>query len=359
MNDSSRAPAYIHRIATAVPAQSVTRDELLAHLESKMADRAAFRVVARFVRHAEIETRYLAALDFQNPEADSLYPSSAEQPAGPGMTDRTRAFEAASGPLVAKVLSELPPAGIRRTTTLVTCSCTHAGSPGLEQHVYRHSALERTADRWHLGFMGCSAALAALRLVWQRPRGAGDGLIVACELSSLHLQYSSRISQNLANALFADGVAAVHVSPDPSPVRVVACRGVALPAQADQMTWSATDNGFALDLAPELPDTLAAHLPPALSEFLGNYGVTREEITYWAVHPGGPRILDAVRDALALDANDLRFSRTVLRDYGNMSSPTILFVLKELIASRPHGKAVAIAFGPGLTIEMTLLDLGG
>jgi predicted naringenin-chalcone synthase len=139
-------------------------------------------------------------------------------------------------------------------------------------------------------------------------------------------------------------------------VGVVGCECISIPQFADQMVWLAGDHGLQLRLSPELPDTLGAHLPEAVDDFLAWYGMRREQIRHWLVHPGGPQILDSVQNSLGLKPGALDMSRSVLRRYGNMSSPTILFILKEMMETRPHGPAVAMAFGPGLTIELALLS---
>ena len=122
------------------------------------------------------------------------------------------------------------------------------------------------------------------------------------------------------------------------------------------MLWFADDCGLRLRLSPDLPDTLAAHLPQALTAFLDSAGLRRADVAHWLVHPGGPQIVDSVEKVLELPTDTLRGARDVLRRYGNMSSSTILFILKELLETRPRGLGVAIAFGPGLTIEMAAIE---
>src|SRR5262249_38275604 len=155
-----------------------------------------------------------------------------------------------------------------------------------------------------------------------------DALVVACELSSVHFQYTDELDQMTANVLFSDGAAAILVGPAPSAVRIVAARSIALPKFADQMVWFAADSGLRLRLSQDLPDTLAAHLPAAVDTFLRDNGLTSRDIKHWLVHPGGPQILDAVEKTLALPTDALRHSRDVFREFGNMSSPTILFIMK-------------------------------
>jgi predicted naringenin-chalcone synthase len=273
------------------------------------------------------------------------------------MGARSAAFDMASKRLLWQLLERYSSTSLAAVETLITVSCTHASSPGLERTLFDHAPLSARVHRWNLGFMGCSAALAAMRLVHPAGGGAGDALIIACELSSLHFQYTDQIDQMTANLLFADGAAGMVLSPRPSAVRVADCRCAALPAFADQMVWRAGDHGLELQLSKDLPETLSANLSSVVGEFLAASGFTKDQVGHWLVHPGGPQILDGVQTALGLAPDALAVSRFILRQYGNMSSPTILFILKEFLKTRPEGTAVALAFGPGLTIELALLNL--
>jgi predicted naringenin-chalcone synthase len=273
------------------------------------------------------------------------------------MGARTQAFEKAADPLVRRALGSISPQTLSRIDMMVTASCTHASSPGLEAPIFAHTPVPVSVDRWNLGFMGCSAGLAAVRLVHHTARSEREALIVACELSSLHFQYTDKLDQMTANLLFADGAAAMLLSARPSRVRILACRSVALPAHAREMVWTAGDFGLHLVLSQELSDTLAEHLPNAVSAFLDDGGISHGQIRHWLVHPGGPQVLDSVERSLRLPADALRLSRGVLKRYGNMSSPTIFFILKELLESGATGDTIAMAFGPGLTIELLHLRI--
>ncbi|HWL93628.1 MAG TPA: 3-oxoacyl-[acyl-carrier-protein] synthase III C-terminal domain-containing protein [Phycisphaerae bacterium] len=350
--------AYIQALSTAVPETVMTRARAAEVLRMMCPDPRTARRLALMLPHTGIERRYLAAMESQSTldEPGGLYRGTDVQPCGPGMDARSKAFGEPADRLIRRVLAPLSNDGLERAMGLVTVSCTHATSPGLERAVFRHSTLRHDVDRWNLGFMGCSAALAALRLAHRSSIG-GSMLAVACELSSLHFQYSADIEQLTANLLFADGAATVLLSDEKSPVRILHASATAIPEAADQMVWWAGDFGLRLALSPELPATLAEHLIPAVERMLGEAGMARSEIDHWFVHPGGPQILDAVEARLALPAGSLDLSRRILRDYGNMSSPTILFILRAAMEARLIGKAMLVAFGPGLTIEMVLLEI--
>jgi predicted naringenin-chalcone synthase len=313
----------------------------------------------RIARLPGIERRYLAALKYQSrTDEHAVYRPASVQPTGPGMAARTELFEREAGPLVLRALGAFPREVLSSIDALVTVSCTHASSPGLERPILTQTPVRPSVDRWNLGFMGCSAGLAGIRLAHQTAGRRHNCLVVACELSSLHFQYTDQLDQMTANVLFSDGAAAVLLSPEPSGARVVDCRCVAAPAHADQMVWFAGDSGLRLRLSQELPNSLAAHLPAAVDGFLRDNGLQRSQVDHWLVHPGGPQILEAVEKSLKLPERALDLSWGVLREFGNMSSPTVFFILKRLLATRATGTLVAMAFGPGLTIELVLLSLG-
>jgi predicted naringenin-chalcone synthase len=315
--------------------------------------------MSKLLPHTGIERRHLAVMETQSSLDDpaGLYRRAITQPKGPGMHARSQAFNGAADRLVARLLKCFEGDELAKVASLITVSCTHASSPGLERVVFRRTNVPHTVDRWNLGFMGCSAALAALRLA--RHNTTASTLVVACELSSLHFQYSADLDQLTANLLFADGAAAVLLQYESSAVRVVQARCIAIPGFAEQMVWWAGDFGLRLVLSSELPTTLAANLPAAVQSFLGEAMLSASQIDHWLVHPGGPQILDAVEDSLNLSKGSLALSGLVLRRFGNMSSPTILFVLQAAIEAGLEGRIMLIAFGPGLTIEMVLVEISG
>ncbi len=359
MSAPSLPTCYVHDIVTAVPPHFLPTAEVAERLKATCVSPRSAKLLQRLARLTSIDQRHLAILGYQSSigGAQALYRPADEQPHGPGMGARSGVFDEASERLVKQLMEAYPRPVLAAVDTLITVSCTHASSPGLEQPVFDHAPVSRTVNRWNLGFMGCSAALSAVRLVHQAAASEATALVVACELSSLHFQYTDQIDQMAANLLFADGAAALILSPMRSPVRVVDCHCALLPTFADQMVWRAGDNGLALQLSPELPDTLGEYLPETVETLLSSNGLTTKSIDHWLVHPGGPQILDSVEASLGLPENALRISRSVLRRYGNMSSPTILFIMRELFETGVDGLVVAMAFGPGLTIELVLFSI--
>jgi predicted naringenin-chalcone synthase len=353
------AECFIQGIGLAVPSRSIAQSETETIFAPALSNPRTAKLFQRIARLTGIERRYLAALDYVGDGvAAPLYQSSDEQPRGPGMDARTAIFLEAAAPLVRQSLGAFSHDQLLRVRSLVTVTCTHAASPGLEQPVLACSPIPHSVHRWNLGFMGCSAGLAGLRLVHGSVADAGrSSLVLACELSSLHFQYTEELDQLTANLLFADGCAAVLLSDKRTPVRVVDCACLTLPAAADQMTWFAGNHGLQLTLSQDLPETLAANIRPTIERFLARSQTTLGQIDHWVVHPGGPLILDSIEHAMKLDSQALHWSRDVLRRFGNMSSPTVFFILRELLQARQAGRVLMAAFGPGLTIELALLEV--
>lgn len=257
----------------------------------------------------------------------------------------------------------------RAVTHIVTVSCTGFIAPGIDHALIERLGLPPTVQRLHVGYMGCHGAinaLAAARAI-VRSEPASRVLVVCVELCSLHFQAGERPDQIVANALFADGAAAMIVAAGAAgraSMGVVAATGSCVfPDSAGAMAWRVGDHGFEMTLAESVPRLIGEHLRPWLAGWLDRQGQSLRELVEngaWAVHPGGPRVLEAVATSLGLSEQAMRASRGVLSQHGNMSSPTVLFILERLqrdaaTAGRP---TVLIAFGPGLSVETALLMPG-
>lgn len=244
----------------------------------------------------------------------------------------------------------------------VVCSCTGYVTPGLDILLARDLCMAADTQRLFIGHMGCYAAIpglgAAADFVAARGRPA---LLLCLELTSLHLQPPTTDPQQIvAHALFSDAAAAVVLLPGGGgddggyAVREVAARTDT--ATADHMTWNVTDLGFRMGLSPRVPDVLACHVASLVRELLGRHGLGLADVDGWAVHPGGPRILDVVQSELGLEPGALSASRSVLAGHGNCSSPTVLLIIDALRrrVEAPR-RVLALAFGPGLTLYAALL----
>jgi alkylresorcinol/alkylpyrone synthase len=249
-------------------------------------------------------------------------------------------------------------------------SCTGYSTPGLDILLARDLAMAADVQRLSIGHMGCYAALPGLGTVSDfvaaRDRPA---VLLCCELTSLHVQPArppqggrldhEQMQQIVAHALFADAAAATVVVPGSGAgFEVVDVAARTDPATSDHMTWDVTDLGFRMGLSPRVPDVLARHVRPMIEELLLRHGHALADVGGWAVHPGGPRILEVVAEQLELDEPALTPSYDILRNYGNCSSTTVLLVLERLLFAQdlsPGDPVVMVAFGPGLTIYAALL----
>jgi predicted naringenin-chalcone synthase len=298
-------------------------------------------------------------------ESGSAYlPRGPNDHVGPTTGVRMRHYAELAPPLAAEAARAALARSGRRAgdvTHLVTVSCTGFSAPGVDFALVRGLGLAPTVQRTHVGYMGCHGAINGLRVA-----GAFTGadpaacvLLCAVELCTLHFHYAWDPQRMVANALFADGAAAVvGVAPAAAPAgawRLAASGSCLLPDSADAMGWTIGDHGFEMTLSKQVPRLIATHLRPWLEGWLAGQGVAPGAVGSWAVHPGGPRVLAAVEEALGLPPEAAAASREVFAECGNMSSPTVLFILDRLRSCGAPRPCVALAFGPGLAAEAALL----
>jgi predicted naringenin-chalcone synthase len=294
-------------------------------------------------------------------------------------------------------------------THVIAVSCTGFFAPGLDVQIVKRLGLPSTTQRTLIGFMGCYAAFNALRVAHSFCQSHPNArvLLVCVELCTLHFQIEDTLESVVVNALFADGAAAAVLSARPEAdargrLAYLGSRTVMDDDSEAAMTWTIGDTGFQMGLSSRVPDVIAQHLPGYTQALLADHGRSRSDVDAWAIHPGGRRIVERAQDVLGLSAGDVATSLSVLRDYGNMSSPTILFVLQRLLgwdasaaaqsapggdgetpaandsqvnapeanatlpdpltetpSGTPPSTLVAMAFGPGLTIEGALFGRVG
>jgi predicted naringenin-chalcone synthase len=245
---------------------------------------------------------------------------------------------------------------------LTVASCTGYATPGLDILLARDLAMDDAVQRLFVGHMGCYAAMPALGAVANFVRcNERAGVLLCLELPSLHIQppdASRDADQVVAHALFGDAAAACVLGPDAPGLDVVDIAARTDTTTLDHMTWDVTDLGFRMGLSPRVPEALARHLRPMVDEMLARHRLDVGDVRGWAIHPGGPRILEVASDRLGLDDEHMAASYRTLRDYGNCSSATVLLVVERLVqttdlASGDH--VMAMAFGPGLTLYLALL----
>jgi predicted naringenin-chalcone synthase len=291
-------------------------------------------------------------------------PSGAADDRGPTTAQRMELFAKLAPPLaVAAARRALAQSPVKATelTHLVTVCCTGFVAPGVDSALMSSLELPPTIQRAHIGYMGCHGALNGLGVARAFTGAEPDARVLLCavELCSLHFHFGWDPAKMVANALFADGAAAlVGVAPKAAPVdafRVAATGSCLIPDSPDAMTWTIGDHGFEMTLSKQVPSLIATQLRPWLQGWLARQGVALEAVGSWAVHPGGPRILTAVEEALRLPPAALLPSRRVFAECGNMSSPTLLFILDRLRKEKAVRPCVLLGFGPGLMAEAALV----
>lgn len=253
--------------------------------------------------------------------------------------------------------ANLPPTAV---THLVTVSCTGFSAPGPDIRLFRQLGLSPMVQRVNVGFMGCHGALNGLRVARGLVAADPDAVVLLCaiELCSLHFHYGWDPKKVVANALFADGAAAiVGVHTDSAPVdawRVAATGSCLIPDSEFAMSWNIGDHGFDMTLSTRVPNLIGEHLRPFMDRWLARFDLSVGQIASWAIHPGGPRILRSVEEPLGISSEDTVASREILAEHGNMSSPTVLFILDRLRQRNAPRPCVALGFGPGLVAEAAL-----
>ena len=281
---------------------------------------------------------------------------------GPGTAERIQFYEEHASGLASNASRQslkdanIQPADI---THLVTVSCTGMVAPGFDIDLINTLSLPSDTPRTHIGFMGCHAVMNGLRVADAFIRNDPKARVLLCstELCSLHYQYQANAEQMVANALFADGAAAVVLGQTEGETnfwRLKDCGTELISKSREMMSWRVGNHGFDMTLSPELPSLIEKDLRPWMEEWLGKNNLKPEEIKTWATHPGGPRILQSFQQAMQLTRQDLNASYQILEQYGNMSSATILFLIQELQQRKAELPCVAIGFGPGITIESAL-----
>ncbi len=349
--------AYVNRIATAVPPHDVHEAYSRYALSLFAKDKRTALVLRRMIDRSGIEHRYSCLAPTprydlgEAMDAESLYVLG--RPATTGA--RMRAFERHAPELAAQAIEKLNLGADRdRITHLLVTSCTGLSAPGLDIDVIERCRLPATVERTTIGFMGCYAAISALKVARHIVRSEPEArvLVLNLELCTLHFQETREIPQLLCFLQFADGCAASLVSAEPRGIALNSFKAMLLPDTRELMSWNIGDTGFDMVLSGQVPTAIHDAVRASSNELLA--AAPGGPVDLWAVHAGGRSILDAVERALKLAPSALAASREVLRRYGNMSSATVMFVLEELLRSAARGHGCAMSFGPGLVAETML-----
>jgi len=343
--------SYINAVGTAVPPHDV-HGAFIAWAERRIAgerERALFRRMAERSGIAHRWSVLPMGADGGSPvDVGGFYADAA-----PPTSQRMAVYAAEAPKLALQAIARLgEQVSLAGVTHLVVASCTGFTAPGIDQIIAEALGLHEV-ERTLVGFMGCYAAVSALRVANHIVRAEPEArvLVVTVELSSLHLQETTDVEPLLAMLQFSDGAAAALLSRDPSGFAVEGSFALSLEKSAELITWSIGDTGFAMHLSGEVPGRIGVALgdEAVRAKMLGPW--RSDEIDAWAVHAGGRSILDSVEKGMSLSPEKLREARDVLARYGNMSSSTLMFVLAALLERRNVRKGLALAFGPGLAAE--------
>ncbi|WP_024816760.1 type III polyketide synthase [Arthrobacter sp. 31Y] len=372
-------PVYMRSLETAVPQTILVQQQARDVFASQPGlTRLGTRLVSTCFDSAAIDTRYTAVAElsldshsenprFFDPETNRVLSPSTKVRNEIFATEATKLFVEAGKAAVAQA----PGIDLDDITHVITVSCTGFFNPGPDYKVVRALGLNPAVQRYHLGFMGCYAAFPALKAAKQFCVADPTAvvLVICVELCSLHVRTSNDPDTIMGSAIFGDGAAAAVVSgrelqgPEPA-IRLDHFETVLTPVGEEAMAWNIGDEGFEMVLGSYVPHIIEEHITGALEPLLAKEpalaGLPYSDITHWAIHPGGRSILDKVESKLELTQEQLVPARETLREYGNMSSATVLFVLKYMLekgATEQEERICSMAFGPGLTVETGLFTL--
>jgi predicted naringenin-chalcone synthase len=359
-------PVYLHAIETWNPPYCLKQSEATERIAGQLSDKRTRRIARHIYKQSAIDTRH-TCIPFDG--ADGLFDAdSAGIWNNPQTGDRNSVFcqvsKAASVELARRTLAAAPEVQPTDITHVITASCTGFYTPGPDHHIVRELGLRPETERFHLGFMGCYAAFPALRMADAICRANPQAvvLIQCLELCSLHLQIKPDNPDALvSSAIFADGAGGALVSSRPPAEKpayeIHHLASTLVPSGENDMVWDIGNHGFDIILSSYVPQILGQTICDAVEPPLHAAGWAMQDVGFWAVHPGGKAILDRITEALNLSENELNIARDILRRFGNMSSATLFFLLKEGLTRHPPGtRTAAMAFGPGLTVETGCLE---
>lgn len=354
-------------ITTASPPYRTDQTIAAEELKKRMGvSPAVARMIDMATRHSGIDQRFLVIPDGDQ-HADNKFYSNGGNYHVPDTKTRMNEYERWSKTLAARAVEQILTennTGPEEIGRLITISCTGFFAPGIDHFLIEHFQFPVTVKRTHIGFMGCAASLIGFNSVLESMSAAhmqrSKTLLLSIELCSLHLQTEPTRDNILANMIFADGCAAALFDADDTGggLKLLSTSSYLFRQSSQYMGWTIGNFGFQMILSSDLPNIIANEAVPTLKTQLASQNVRPESITHWALHPGGRAILDALQNGLELSDTQMIPSRTVLKTYGNLSSASVLFVLKEIMSNPDltrNDLVCAVAFGPGLTMETALL----
>jgi predicted naringenin-chalcone synthase len=353
-------------IGTAVPVYRHQQKDILDFMQRVYAlDENDKRKLKFLYRQGGIDTRYSVIPDYSLPAAQwEFYSPTENLEPFPRLEQRMKWYQREAAGLslqaIKKCIEKIP---AKKITHLITVSCTGMSAPGLDLELLELLQLPATTFRTSVNFMGCYAAIQALKIADAFCKVDKDAnvLIVCTELCTLHFQKENTVDNITSSMLFSDGAAAVMVSGDINQeglnidnfYSLVAVNG------KQDMAWELSSKGFQMTLSSYVADMIEENFDELVQNALSTARMKKENITHWCIHPGGKKILEAVHKSLGFTNGQLQPCYDILRDYGNMSSPTVLFVLEKImndLDSKESSKIFSAAFGPGLTMETLILS---
>lgn len=351
--------SHITSISTAVPKYKVGQTQVLNFMAGvNDMDEAQSHDLEVLYRATGIDTRYSVLKDFTKSPEESEYFNKNSLPT---TSQRLKLFKSESLNLsLESANSCIAQSGISKEeiTHLIIVSCTGLHAPGLDIDLIYKLGLRHNVERLAINFMGCYAAFNAVKAADAICKSSDSKVLIVCtELCSIHFQKGTDEDTLLANALFGDGSASLLVESKPSKnhsLQIIAAHCDLLPAGETEMAWEVGEFGFEMKLSSYVPDVISTGISTLLKKY-------NQSFDFYAIHPGGKRILKVIEEQLKISKNQNFQAHEVLRKYGNMSSPTILFVLKhifdDLKKADSKKEILAMAFGPGLTLESLTLKV--
>lgn len=358
--------AYITHIGNAVPTYEIPQAQAADFMVKALAlDEKSARKLNIIYRATRIQKRYSVLSDFITYPQLSFFPETEGLVPFPSTAQRMKIYQQHAANLGQAAVADALPDNfpMKEITHLITVSCTGMYAPGLDIDLVKTLGLKRNVQRTCINFMGCYASFNALKSAQAICTAFPEAkvLIVGVELCTLHFQKKQDDDQLLANALFADGAAAALVQGRPSDTTSLKLDDFycdLISEGEEDMAWHIGDVGFEMRLSSYVPKLLSANIQQILAQAFQHFQVDLSAINQFAIHPGGRAILDGLSTALDVPQNQFQHSYEVLANYGNMSSVTILFVLKRLLHQAKAGeKILTMAFGPGLTLESGVLSV--
>ena len=356
-------PSFITAIGTATPENNFEQAQIGRFMiQALQLDDYNARKLQALYRSTKIRNRHSVLADYGRHENFDFYPNTRDLEPFPTVAQRMVAYRKHALPLALEAIENL---GISSQTAnithLITVSCTGMYAPGLDIELVEALGLSYSTQRTAINFMGCYGAFNGLKVADSIVRANPEAkvLLVCVELCTLHFQKKSDDNNILSNALFADGAAAVLIESQPRGLSLELCSFYCdlLPEGRADMAWYVSDFGFEMVLTSYVPKLVKGGIKQLVERLRAQSGI--ETIDYYAIHPGGRAILEVIEAELGLAREENRFSYDILRNFGNMSSATILFVLQSLLQSCSNadvGKHIlSCAFGPGLTLETGIL----